>query len=284
MISADDYAFLAHMLKQHSGLSLGAGKEYLIESRLPAVLSAFGHQDITTLVRSLRIAAPPQIVKSICDAMTTGETLFFRDSAPFTILQQQVLPEAIDRVRTEGRPLRIWCAACSTGQEPFSIAMILAQTEPSLKGIRVEVVATDFSAQALSRAKLGIYNQFEVQRGLPVQLLLKFFRPVPEGFQIVPELHRHIVFKEINLLNPFPMGWQFDIIFCRNVLIYFDLATKRDILERVAKSLFRGGSVFLGGTESTLGITDSLARVPGQASGVYRRPSDIVATRTAAVA
>lgn len=275
MISADDYSFLADLLKQHSGLSLGPGKEYLIESRLPAVLSAFGHSSISTLVLSLRIAAPPQIVKSICDAMTTNETFFFRDTTPFTILQQQVLPPAIQRARATNRPLRIWCAACSTGQEPFTIAMILAQMESALQDVRVDIVATDYSSQALARARNGIYNQFEVQRGLPVQLLVKFFRPVPEGFQVIPELHRRISYQELNLLKPFPAGWQFDIIFCRNVLIYFDVATRRDVLERTAKSLYQGGSVFLGGTESTLGITDALVRVPGQASGVYRRPADL---------
>jgi chemotaxis protein methyltransferase CheR len=282
MISPDDYTFLAEMLKQHSGLSLGSGKEYLIESRLPPVVSSFGHSGIASLVQSLRIAAPPQIVKSICDAMTTNETFFFRDTTPFTVLQQQVLPAAIQRVREAKRPLRIWCAACSTGQEPFTIAMILAQMETALQGMRVEIMATDYSAQALARARSGIYNQFEVQRGLPVQLLVKFFRPVPEGFQVVPELHRHISYQELNLLKPFPAGWQFDIIFCRNVLIYFDLPTKRDILQRTASSLYPGGSVFLGGTESTLGITDSLMRVPGQASGVYRRPADIEAKRAVA--
>ena len=275
MISPEDYEFLGDLLKRNSGLSLGAGKEYLIESRLPSVVAMFGHSSISALVQSLRIHAPANIVKSVCDAMTTGETLFFRDTAPFTVLKQQVLPAALSRVREARRPLRIWCAACSTGQEPFSIAMILAQMEQELQDTRVEIVATDFSAHALARAKDGIYNHFEVQRGLPVQHLVKFFRPVPEGFQIVPELYRRVSFQEINLLEPFPLGWQFDIVFCRNVLIYFDLATKRDVLERMSRSLHRGGTVFLGGTESTLGITDALARVPGQASSIYRRPVDI---------
>jgi chemotaxis protein methyltransferase CheR len=281
MISPDDYEFLGDLLKRHSGLSLGAGKEYLIESRLPSVVATFGHASIATLVQSLRIAAPANIVKSVCDAMTTGETLFFRDSAPFTTLQQQILPKALERAREARQPLRIWCAACSTGQEPFSIAMILAQMEPELKDTRIEIVATDFSANAIARAREGIYNHFEVQRGLPVQLLVKFFRAVPDGFQVIPELHRRISFQEMNLLKPFPAGWQFDIIFCRNVLIYFDLATKREVLERLAKSLNRGGTAFLGGTESTLGITDALVRVPGQSSSIYRRPGDIQPTSKA---
>jgi chemotaxis protein methyltransferase CheR len=275
MISPEDYAFLSDLLMRHSGLALGPGKEYLVESRLPPVIAMFGHASISTLVQSLRIAAPEKIVKSVCDAMTTGETLFFRDSAPFTTLQKQILPGAIERMRAARRPLRIWCAACSTGQEPFSIAMILAQVEQELKDVKVEIVATDFSSNAIARAKEGIYNHFEVQRGLPVQLLVKFFRPVPEGFQVIPDLHRRITFQEMNLLKPFPGSWQFDIIFCRNVLIYFDLATKRDVLERLAKSLSPGGTVFLGGTESTLGITDALTRVPGQASGLYCRPSEL---------
>jgi chemotaxis protein methyltransferase CheR len=214
-------------------------------------------------------------VKTVCDAMTTGETLFFRDTKPFTALEEELLPAAAKAARAAGRPVRIWCAACSTGQEPYSIAMIVQKLEPLLGGARVEILATDFSHAALARAKAGVYNQFEVQRGLPVQLLVKHFTPVPDGFEIREELRRRITFQEINLLHPFPASWQFDIIFCRNVLIYFDVPTKKDVLERMARLLTRGGSLFLGGTESTLGVTDALVRVPSHPAGVFCRPADL---------
>jgi chemotaxis protein methyltransferase CheR len=275
MISESDYDFLSDLLKRHSGLTLGPGKQYLLESRLPPVAVTFGHPDLPSFFRALRAGVPANVVKTVCDAMTTGETLFFRDTKPFTALEEELLPAAAKAARAAGRPVRIWCAACSTGQEPYSIAMIVQKLEPLLGGARVEILATDFSHAALARAKAGVYNQFEVQRGLPVQLLVKHFTPVPDGFEIKEELRRRITFQEINLLHPFPASWQFDIIFCRNVLIYFDVPTKKDVLERMARLLTRGGSLFLGGTESTLGVTDSLVRVPSHPAGVFCRPADL---------
>ena len=275
MISPEDYAFLGDMLKKQSGLALGPGKEYLIESRLPPVAVTYGFPEIAGLIVALRRAPAPAMVKHVCDAMTTNETLFFRDSKPFVALEKVLLPAAAIRAREQGRPIRIWCAASSTGQEPYSIAMIIAQMEAQLAGTKVEIVATDYSAAALARAKAGIYNQFEVQRGLPVQLLVKYFKPIPEGYELSPEIRKRVTYEEINLLNPFPAHWQFDIIFCRNVLIYFDVATKKDVIDRMARVLTRGGSLFLGGTESTLGITETMVRVPNQPSGVFARPSEI---------
>ena len=275
MITDADYAFLSDLLKRHSGLTLCPGKQYLLESRLPPVAVTYGHADLPALIAALRLGAPAPVVKNVCDAMTTGETLFFRDQKPFTTLEQDVLPLAVTRARAAGRPVRIWCAACSTGQEPYSIAMLLEKMTPQLAGTRVELLATDFSDAALARAKAAVYNQFEVQRGLPVQLLVKHFTPVADGFQLKDEVRRRVTFQSINLLNPFPAMWQFDVIFCRNVLIYFDVATKKDVLERMTRLLYQGGTVFLGGTESTLGVTEALVRTPGQPAGVFCRPSDL---------
>ena len=285
MIAPDDYAFLEVILKKHSGLSLGPGKEYLLESRLPPVAATYGHADVTALIAALRRGSPPPaLIKHVCDAMTTNETLFFRDSKPFVALEQEILPAAAARARAENRPVRIWCAASSTGQEPYSIAMIVAQTEHLLGGVKVEISATDFSAAALERARAGVYNQFEVQRGLPVQLMMKYFTQVPEGFQVKPEIRQRVTYQEINLLDPFPAYWRFDIIFCRNVLIYFDVPTKKDVIDRMARVLAPGGSLFLGGTESTLGVTDSVARVPNHPSGVFCRPSELHLHTTVAAA
>jgi chemotaxis protein methyltransferase CheR len=284
MITPGDYAFLETLLKKYSGLSLGPGKEYLLESRLPPVAATYGHADVPALIAHLRKGPPAApLVKHVCDAMTTNETLFFRDSKPFVALEKEILPAAAQRARALGRPVRIWCAASSTGQEPYSIAMIVAQTEHLFAGTKVEITATDFSAAALSRAKAGIFNQFEVQRGLPIQLLMKYFTPVPEGYAIKPEIRQRVSYQEINLLDPFPAHWQFDIIFCRNVLIYFDVPTKKDVIDRMARLLAPKGSLFLGGTESTLGITDSVVRVPNHPSGLFCRPGD-VAQYTSAIA
>lgn len=274
MITADAYAFLSDLLKKHSGLSLGPGKEYLIESRLPPIAAQYGMRDLEVLVSTLRSASTPAMIKHVCDAMTTNETLFFRDGKPFTALEQEVLPAAAKRAKAHGRPIRIWCAASSTGQEPYSIAMLSANMERQLDGVKVDILATDYSSAAIARAKTAVFNQFEVQRGLPINYLLKYFQQVPDGFELVQDVRRRVTFEEINLLNPYPAHWQFDIIMCRNVLIYFDVATKKDVIERMARHLAPGGSLFLGGTESTLGITDAVVRVPNQPSGMFCRPGE----------
>lgn len=275
MITPAEYTFLADLLRKYSGLSLGPGKEYLLESRLPPVAAMYGHTDVTALIAAMRRGAPPALVKHVCDAMTTNETLFFRDSKPFVALEKEILPVASRRAREQNRPLRIWCAAGSTGQEPYSIAMIVAQLEHLLGGVKVEILATDYSAAALARAKSAVYNQFEVQRGLPVTLLVKYFTQTPQGFELKPEIRNRVTYQEINLLNPYPAYWQFDIIFCRNVLIYFDVPTKKDVIDRMARTLVRGGAMFLGGTESTLGITDSVVRVPNNPSGVLAKANEV---------
>jgi chemotaxis protein methyltransferase CheR len=274
MIALDDYRFLADLLRHHSGLALGVGKEYLLESRLPPVATLHGFPDLSTLIAALRCTPSPALLKDVCDAMTTGETLFFRDGAPFTMLQHQLLPDAVSRARAERRPVRIWCAACSTGQEAYSVAMTVHQCRADYGGTAIQILATDFSSPTVARAREGIYNQFEAQRGLPVHLLVRFFRQVPQGFQLVPEIRAQVSFEEQNLLKPFTANGLFDIIFVRNVLIYFDTATKRDVLQRISRQLQPGGVVLLGGTESTLGVTDTLVRQAGTAVPVYRRQGD----------
>ncbi len=279
MISTDDYRFLAELLHRQSGLALGDGKEYLLESRLPPVATRLGFSDLAALVKSLRARPSADVEKAVCDAMTTGETFFYRDTTPFTVLERELLPEVAERVMTKGggRPIRIWCAACSTGQEPYSIAMILEKMAGKLGGAKIEMVASDYSTPTLARAKEGIYNQFEVQRGLPVTDLVRFFQQVPAGFQVKDDLRNRISFREQNLLKPFGTLGMFDIVFIRNVLIYFDTVTKRDVLERIARQLHPGGAVLLGGTENTLGITTKLVRVQGASAPVYRHPADAAA-------
>jgi chemotaxis protein methyltransferase CheR len=149
--------------------------------------------------------------------------------------------------------------------------------EAKLGGTKVEIHATDFSSADLARAKAAVYNQFEIQRGLPVQLMVKHFKQTPEGFELSPDVRKRVTYQELNLLDPFPISWQYDIIFCRNVLIYFDVQTKKNVLDRMSRLLYKGGCLFLGGTESTLGVTDTLTRVPGHPSGVCCRPADLEA-------
>jgi chemotaxis protein methyltransferase CheR len=265
VIAATDFEFIATLVKQRSGLTLGAGKEYLVESRLQAVAATWKHDDIPTLVRALRATRDARLEKAVCDAMTTSETMFFRDDAPFRELRDTLLPAAAARCRDGGRPLRIWSAACSTGQEPLSIAMTVLQSKAALGTTPVEIVASDYSSVQLARARSGVYNHFEVQRGLPVMMLVSHFQQIPDGFRASDDLRKMMTFHERNLLEPFTGLPQFDVIFCRNVLIYFDVQTKADVLQRMAATLTPGGVIILGGSETTLGITDALERrgVPG---------------------
>jgi chemotaxis protein methyltransferase CheR len=271
VIAPDDYEFLSTLLKRRSGLTLGDGKAYLLESRLPAVASTFNLTDIPAVVRALRVGGNEALTKAVCDAMTTSETMFFRDDAPFRELKDTLLPAAASRCREAGRPLRIWSAACSTGQEPLSIAMTVHGMRAALGQLPIEISASDYSSAQLARAREGVYNSFEVQRGLPVTLMLAHFQQVGDGFRVSEELRRMVTFHERNLLESFAALPKFDVIFCRNVLIYFDVQAKSDVLARMAQQLTPGGVVILGGSETTLGITDALERREGSTAGVYVR-------------
>jgi chemotaxis protein methyltransferase CheR len=273
MIADDDYQFLADFLHKQTGLHLGPRKEYLLESRLLPVAATYGKDGIRGLVDALRRGGDAALARVVGNAMTTGETMFFRDGGPFKALEQHILPAL--GTRPSNAPLRIWCAASSTGQEPYSIAMLLKDLPADvLKGNRIEIVATDINDDALERARKGVYNQFEVQRGLPVQLLVKHFQQVDGGFQLKEELRRVVTFKRLNLLGDFRDLGTFDVIFCRNVLIYFDTNTKRDVLNRLAAAMRPDGFLLLGGTETTFGITDRLVRHAAAGSGVYIRKED----------
>ena len=196
--------------------------------------------------------------KAVVEAMTTNETFFFRDRAPFDLFRDVLLPEAMAR-RAAQRRLRIWCAAASTGQEPYSLAMMLHEAAPRLAGWTVDLVATDLSTEVLEKARAGLYSHFEVQRGLPVQLLIKHFEPVGEQWRIAAPLRQMVDFRPLNLLQPFDGLGSFDIVYCRNVLIYFDAATKGDVLARISASLSPDGAVLLGAAETVIGLTDRLA-------------------------
>jgi chemotaxis protein methyltransferase CheR len=266
----EDYQFISQVVHKSSGLALGDGKEYLVESRLSPLAASMGLTDVDGLVKSLRSAPDGTIVRILCEAMTTNESLFFRDGTPFEALKDVVFP-ALAKTRQATRKLRIWSAAASTGQEPYSIAMTRELHAPALAEWTVEILATDLSNGVLERARKGVFNQFEVQRGLPITVLMKFFTQIPEGWQINEKLRRQVSFQQLNLLDSFSSLGVFDVIFCRNVLIYFDQPTKAAVLARLTRALAPDGYLFLGGAETILGISDELVRVDGVKAGVYRR-------------
>jgi chemotaxis protein methyltransferase CheR len=261
-----EYEYLRKLLKERSGLDLSADKQYLVESRLIPLARKAGLMGIGELVQKIKNGSDDLTVDAI-EAMTTNETFFFRDKIPFDHLRQTVVPELM-QARSSRRSLRIWCAASSTGQEPYSIAMVLKEFSAQLSGWRVEIVATDLSLGVLEKARAGIFSQFEVQRGLPIQLLVKHFRQVGELWQLNADIRAMVQHRQLNLMQDFSHLGTFDVIFCRNVLIYFDQDTKIGVFNRLAKSLEADGVLALGAAESVVGITDAFKPYP-ERRGLY---------------
>lgn len=263
-----DFEFVSTLVRERSGLVLTADKSYLVESRLAPIARRDGFASIDDLISAIRLRRDAKMIDSVVDAMTTNETFFFRDKTPFDMLENVVFPELAAKKR--GQPIRIWCAAASTGQEPYSIAMIAEAMAPRLNGCKVEIVATDISERCLDKARAGSYTQFEVQRGLPVQMLLKHFKKDGDAWKIDERLRTNIRYRSMNLLDDFRALGRFDIIFCRNVLIYFDVPTKKRVLERMAHQVDGTGYLLLGAAETVLGITDTFKPVPNH-RGLYLR-------------
>jgi chemotaxis protein methyltransferase CheR len=249
-----DYEFLRKLLKDRSGLDLSSDKQYLVESRLIPLARRIGLSGITDLVAKLK-GSGDALTAEVVEAMTTNETFFFRDKIPFDHLREAVLP-ALVQARAGRRALRIWCAASSTGQEPYSIAMCVREFA-GLAGWRVEIIATDLSQAVLEKSKSGIFSQFEVQRGLPIQMLVKYFTQTAELWQINADIRAMVQHRQLNLLQDFSHLGLFDVIFCRNVLIYFDPETKAAVFARLAKMLEPDGVLALGAAESVVGISDA---------------------------
>jgi chemotaxis protein methyltransferase CheR len=261
-----DYEFLRKLLKERSGLDLSADKQYLVESRLMPLARKAGLPGLAELVAKLKGGAEP-LTAEVVEAMTTNETFFFRDKVPFDHLKATVLPELL-QARAGRRSLRIWCAASSTGQEPYSIAMCLKELGSMLAGWRVEIVATDLSQGVLEKSRAGLFSQFEVQRGLPIQLLVKHFTQVGELWQLNADIRAMVQFKQLNLLQDFSHLGGFDVIFCRNVLIYFDQDTKTNVFGRLARLIESDGFLMLGAAETVVGLTDAFKPYP-EKRGLY---------------
>jgi chemotaxis protein methyltransferase CheR len=273
-VTPTDYEYLRKFLKDSSGLDLSSDKQYLIESRLLPVSRKAGLSGIGELVQKMR-GGPASITTQVVEAMTTNETFFFRDKVPFEHFRNSIVPEML-AARASRRSIRIWCAAGSTGQEPYSLAMSLKEMGAALAGWRVEILATDLSVEVIEKSKAGIYSQFEVQRGLPIQLLVKYFKQIGELWQINPDIRAMISHRQLNLLHDFSQLGTFDVIFCRNVLIYFDQDTKIDIFRRLAKASEADGFLALGAAETVVGLTDVYKPYP-ERRGLYR-PSSFQAT------
>jgi len=278
-VTPSDYEYLRKLLKERSGLDLSADKQYLVESRLLPLARKAGLPGIAELVQKMK-GHTEVLTSEVVEAMTTNETFFFRDKIPFDHLRDSILPSLI-QARAARRSLRIWCAASSTGQEPYSIAMLLKET-PALSGWRTEIVATDLSQAVLEKSKAGIFSQFEVQRGLPIQLLVKYFKQSGEFWQINPDIRAMVQHRQLNLLQDFSHLGTFDVIFCRNVLIYFDQDTKAAIFERMARMIESDGVLALGAAESVVGITDTFKPYPDRRGMYCPNAVRAAAPRTAA--
>ncbi|QDU80927.1 Chemotaxis protein methyltransferase Cher2 [Polystyrenella longa] len=262
------YDYLASFLLGASGLSLGNNKEYLLESRLIPLAQSMGWNGIPELITQLRLGRDKNLEDAVVEAMTTNETSFFRDKKPFEVMTSHIFPELV-KSRATRRTIRIWCAAGATGQEPYSIAMTILENFPELRNWHIEMLITDISQQALGRSKEGVYSQFEIQRGLPVKLLMKHFEQNDKGWKVKEDLKKGMRWERFNLLDSYNRFGVFDLIMCRNVLIYFENKTKGDILDRMSKQLASDGYLMLGSAETILGITESYQKIPGLESGVY---------------
>ncbi|MEP0520059.1 MAG: protein-glutamate O-methyltransferase CheR [Hyphomicrobiales bacterium] len=262
-----EFKYFADFLKAKSGIILAADKSYLVESRLAPIARRAGHESVADMINAIRRAPSGPLAIDAVDAMTTNETFFFRDKTPFDNFNDTVMPAMLEARRLK-RKLRIWCAAASTGQEPYSLAICIEEMRAKMKGWNVEIVGTDLSSEALAKAREGRYTQFEVQRGLPINLLLKYFTQDGETWKVNDDLKKKVSFKPLNLLDSFTAMGKFDIIFCRNVLIYFDPKTKKDILDRLARTMEPDGFLALGAAETVVGISEQFKPIP-QKRGLY---------------
>ncbi len=266
-MTPDDFDFIAALLKARSGLIVSRDKVYLLESRLTPVARRRGLDTLEKLIAAMRRQADEELTRTVVEAMTTNESFFFRDATPFDIFRDQVLPRLREHNAASKR-IRVWCAAASSGQEPYSLAIYIKEQEHLWRDWAIEILATDISTQVLDKARAGIYTQFEVQRGLPIRTLIKYFTQSGETWQLSKQIRDMVTFREFNLLESYRNFGRFDVIFCRNVLIYFDQETKADVLNRMREILPTHGTLFLGAAETVLGLTDRFKPVPGQ-RGLY---------------
>jgi chemotaxis protein methyltransferase CheR len=264
-----DYEYIRKLLKERSGLVLAADKQYLIESRLMPVARKAGCASISALVQRLSSSRSEALMTQVTEAMMINESFFFRDKIPFDLFRDTIMP-ALLQARASSRRIRIWCAAASTGQEPYSLAMLVKGMREKLTGWRIDIVATDISGDVLERARAGIYSQFEIQRGLPIQMLMQHFEQLGEQWRVTEDIRKMVQFRQLNLLDNFSQLGTFDVVYCRNVLIYFDQPTKINVLDRLARQLAPDGFMLMGAAETVVGLSDSFRPAP-EKRGLYER-------------
>jgi chemotaxis protein methyltransferase CheR len=268
-VTGQDFDYICQLLRERSAIVLEPGKEYLVETRLTPLVKQLKLNSISDLVRELRGPASNGLQTRIIEAMVTTETSFFRDHHPFEALRKSVIPELMQR-RREERRLQIWCAATATGQEPYSVAMLMREHFAELAAWKLSILATDISAEMLERAGAGRYSQLEVNRGLPAALLMKYFKQHGVTWQLSDDIRRMVEFQEINLAKAWPVLPRMDVVLIRNVMIYFDVETKKTILKKIGSLLRPDGYLLLGGAETTFGIDDSYRRVEHLKTGFYQ--------------
>lgn len=259
-LSVADLSYICDLVYKEAAIVLDDTKSYLIEARLEPLARREGFDSRRDLVECLRTAKNPGLIAKTVDAMTTNETSFFRDVHPFLALRKHVLPEIIER-KAQQKRLNIWCAASSSGQEPYTIAMLLKEYFPELDSWTVSILATDISEEMLARCRKGMFSKLEVNRGLPAPLLVKYFEQEAAEWHVKEEVRSMIEFRFLNLIAPWPLIPKMDIVFIRNVLIYFDIKTKREILANIRKNMDLEGYMFLGGAETTLNIDAEFHRL-----------------------
>lgn len=263
------FDYVRDFVKNEAGIVLDAGKEYLVESRLTPIVRAEGLASIDALVQALRVSRKTELHRKVVEAMTTNETTFFRDVEPFELLRKELLPTLI-QTRKLSRRLNIWYAASSTGQEPYSVSILIREHFPELLDWKIEQIGTDICRKALDRAKAGRYSQLEVNRGMPAQLLLRYFDKRGLEWELKESIRSMVDFREMNLNAPWPRLPQFDIVFVRNVMIYFDVPAKQKILSGIYDLLRPDGYMFLGAAETTLNLDERFVRVPANRAGCYK--------------
>lgn len=269
-LSDDEFQYIRTVLRHHSALSLDDGKQYLVESRLSVLARQEGFPSLQHLIQKLQSEPwTSNLHYKVTEAMTTNETTFFRDVRPFRLLENLVFPQLMAR-RASERALNIWCAASSSGQEPYSVAMLLRESFPVLGAWRVRFIASDLSQAMLDRSRAGRYSQLEVNRGLPAAMLVKYFRKTGTEWEVNEEIRRMVEFQRINLIEPWPLLPSLDVIMMRNVLIYFEVEKKREILEKARRLLRPDGYLILGGAETTINIDDAFEPLQFEQTSCYQ--------------
>jgi chemotaxis protein methyltransferase CheR len=270
-ISKTDFDYVSQLARSQTGMVFEPGKEYLVETRLSTLAEHEGFASIGALIERMR--AQPALNgihhKALC-ALATHETFFFRDFHPFEALRRSILPALLEQ-RSGSRQLRIWSAACSTGQEPYTLAMLLRQHFPQSNNWEISILATDLSPDVLETARAGRYSQFEVNRGLPASYLVKYFTQEGPDWCVKDEIKNLVEFREMNLVEPWPILPPFDLVFIRNVMIYFGVDTKKSILKRIGNCLLPHGYLFLGTAETTINLDPAFQPVTIDKAVAYRR-------------